>query len=75
MLKNNYSALVTAHHSDDQAETILMRLIRGSRLRHLSGIKSVQPFANGQLIRPLTFKKDLPEIFILKILQIGNYHF
>lgn len=65
MLKNNYSALVTAHHSDDQAETILMRLIRGSRLRHLSGIKSVQPFANGQLIRPfLTFsKKDLPEIF------------
>lgn len=65
MQNEQYSALVTAHHLDDQAETILMRLIRGSRLRHLSGIKPVQPFGNGQLIRPfLSFSKgDLPNIF------------
>ena len=33
------TALVTAHHADDQVETIFMRLIRGSRLRHLIGIR------------------------------------
>ncbi|WP_332059199.1 tRNA lysidine(34) synthetase TilS [Streptococcus canis] len=65
MKREGYSALVTAHHLDDQAETIMMRLIRGSRLRHLSGIKSVQSFGTGQLIRPfLSFSKtDLPKIF------------
>lgn len=59
------SALVTAHHMDDQAETILMRLIRGSRPRHLKGIPLKQPFGQGVLIRPLLhFKKeDFPEIF------------
>ena len=65
MKREGYSALVTAHHLDDQAETIMMRLIRGSRLRHLSGIKSIQSFGTGQLIRPfLSFSKtDLPKIF------------
>ena len=59
------SALVTAHHMDDQAETILMRLIRGSRPRHLRGIPLKQPFGQGVLIRPLLHfkKKDFPEIF------------
>lgn len=65
MNEQNYTALVTAHHADDQAETIFMRLLRGSRLRHLSGIKAVSPFANGELIRPFLdyFKKDLPDVF------------
>lgn len=65
MNEQNYTALVTAHHADDQAETIFMRLLRGSRLRHLSGIQSVSPFANGELIRPFLayFKKDLPDVF------------
>ncbi|TWT14367.1 tRNA lysidine(34) synthetase TilS [Streptococcus sp. sy010] len=65
MIEEGYTALVTAHHADDQAETIFMRLIRGSRLRHLVGIKEVQDFANGQLIRPfLSFSKsDLPNPF------------
>lgn len=65
MQQEHYSALVTAHHADDQAETILMRLIRGSRLRHLAGIREVQSFANGQLIRPfLTVPKaELPNPF------------
>ena len=48
----DYSALVTAHHADDQAETIFMRLLRGSRLRHLTGISAIRPFGTGQIIRP-----------------------
>lgn len=64
MLTEGYTALVTAHHADDQAETVFMRLIRGARLRHLSGMTEVQPFANGELIRPLLcfYKQDFPDI-------------
>ena len=59
------TALVTAHHADDQVETILMRLIRGSRLRHLTGIKESQVVDGIEIIRPLLpfHKKDFPPIF------------
>ena len=61
----DYSALVTAHHADDQAETIFMRLLRGSRLRHLTGISAVRPFGPGQIIRPFLHlaKSQLPVTF------------
>ena len=64
MLTEGYTALVTAHHADDQAETVFMRLIRGARLRHLSGMTEVQSFANGELIRPLLcfHKQDFPDV-------------
>lgn len=61
----DYSALVTAHHADDQAETIFMRLLRGSRLRHLTGISAIRPFGTGQIIRPFLHltKDQLPVTF------------
>lgn len=41
--------IATAHHADDQLETLLMRLARGSGVDGLSGIRA----RNGRVVRPL----------------------
>jgi tRNA(Ile)-lysidine synthase len=45
--------LLTAHHADDQAETILFRLLRGSGLAGLAGMSSEIMLGNIVLYRPL----------------------
>jgi tRNA(Ile)-lysidine synthase len=45
--------LLTAHHQDDQLETVLLALLRGSGVRGLAAMRSVTPFAGTQLVRPL----------------------
>lgn len=45
--------LLTAHHADDQLETILLALKRGAGLSGLAGIPTLRTFAAGQLLRPL----------------------
>lgn len=56
--------LLTAHHADDQLETLLLALRRGSGLAGLSGIAAKRSFAKGLLIRPLlTFTRaDLEQV-------------
>ena len=50
--------IATAHTLDDQAETVLMRLIRGSGVKGLSGIP---PVSGGVIIRPL-IETPRPEV-------------
>lgn len=44
--------LLTAHHLDDQAETLLLRLLRASGTRGLASIPGSRPLGRGQLLRP-----------------------
>lgn len=52
--EENAFAVLTAHTQNDQAETLLMNLVRGSGTDGLSGMPSVRELeSNVQLIRPL----------------------
>ncbi|HAU38901.1 MAG TPA: tRNA lysidine(34) synthetase TilS, partial [Phycisphaerales bacterium] len=48
-------AVATAHHADDNVETILYRIVRGTHLRGLAGIPAVRRLggSNVRLVRPL----------------------
>jgi tRNA(Ile)-lysidine synthase len=57
------SYVATAHHLDDQAETLLLRLVRGATPATLVGIRPVQ----GSLLRPLlgVRRRDV-DVFVKK---------
>ncbi len=60
--------IAVAHHQDDQAETVLMRLLRGSGSTGLSGI----PIQRDKIIRPLL---EISQKEILKFLKQNKASF
>ncbi|WP_251047649.1 tRNA lysidine(34) synthetase TilS [Planococcus sp. ISL-110] len=52
MEKTGAPKIATAHHADDQLETILMSGLRGSLQDGAFGIQASRPFGGGLLIRP-----------------------
>lgn len=53
MQQGTVHAVATAHTQDDQAETVIMKLIRGAWTEGLGGISPVMERSSGKLIRPL----------------------
>lgn len=58
--------ILTAHTLDDQAETVLMKLLRGAWLEGLAGISPVLKLPAGEILRPLlaTRRDDLRSFLI-----------
>ena len=72
-LKNNIRSLVTAHNLEDQVETFLIRLSRGSGLRGLSAMRPKSKINSKiDLYRPLL---DTRKEFLIKISKkiFGNF--
>lgn len=61
---NGLSHVLTAHHLDDQAETLVMRLLRGSGLSGLSGVRAATSISGAAVVRPLLGwrRRELGEI-------------
>jgi tRNA(Ile)-lysidine synthase len=55
------AVVATGHHGDDQAETVLMRLLRGASPGGLGGIPPVREHQGVRIIRPLLecFREDI----------------
>ena len=50
---NETDLLLLAHHADDQVETVLYRLLRGTGTKGLAGIPMNRPLGLGEILRPL----------------------
>ncbi|MBQ4290684.1 MAG: tRNA lysidine(34) synthetase TilS [Clostridia bacterium] len=67
--EHRISHLLTAHHADDQIETVLQRILRGTDLQGLSGIHLSRPLQPGEnpgvtLVRPFL---SLPKSALLSL--------
>ena len=70
--RNKINTLLTAHNLEDQVETFLIRLSRGSGLKGLSAMKALSTIDKINLYRPLL---DIKKKFLIKISKniFGKY--
>ena len=66
------SLIIQGHHSDDQIETVLFRIIRGTGLKGISGIPRVAKVGENKILRP--FLKETKEN-ILEFLSKNKINF
>lgn len=65
---NKYDKIATAHHADDNAETVLLNLIKGTGLKGISGI----PVKRENIVRPIL---SLSKKEILDYLEKNRFEF
>ena len=67
-------SLILGHHLDDQIETILFRIFRGTGMKGLSGIKRQSKLGSKVVLRPLLnlTKKEIIEL--LKKREVELYY-
>jgi tRNA(Ile)-lysidine synthase len=70
--KSGASHIVTAHTLDDQAETVLMRMTRGSGIGGLGGMARRTPFDTFILVRPLL---DVPKARLIATCKAAKLAF
>ncbi|MBO4707373.1 MAG: tRNA lysidine(34) synthetase TilS [Elusimicrobiaceae bacterium] len=64
----NCKVIIFAHHADDNVETFLLNLLRGTQLKGLGGIPAKRPLGTLEIIRPfLCLSKQ-------EILEYCKYH-
>lgn len=68
MLEYGYNKIATGHNKNDNVETILFRMIRGTSINGLKGI----PNKNGNIIRPILF---MEKSNILNYLNDNNHKY
>jgi tRNA(Ile)-lysidine synthetase-like protein len=62
---NKLDGVILAHHADDQAETVLQRLIRGSPPAGLAGMAADQTIDGLRIVRPLlTIRREQLRAFL-----------
>ena len=63
MRENNINILATAHNADDNLETVLFNIARGTGLGGICGIPDCRPCENGVVVRPILNmeKKEIVE--------------
>ncbi|MFZ4533887.1 MAG: tRNA lysidine(34) synthetase TilS, partial [Alsobacter sp.] len=62
-------AIVTGHQADDQAETVLMRLLAGSGPAGLAGMRPARPLGGLLLLRPLL---DIPKARLVATVEAAG---
>lgn len=70
--KRGLLAVLTAHHQDDQLETVVKRLFEGARIEKLAGIQKEASLWGLLVWRPLLF---YPKSAILAFLKQGDHPF
>ena len=64
--------VMTAHHQDDQVETLLIRLSQGTGLLGLEGIRKTRSFGLGTLVRPFL---NISKVILRENLKVMNKGF
>ncbi len=64
-----FGCIATAHHADDQLETLLLRLCRGCQPEALAGMRWSRPLEELRLIRPLLGMQHADALDFLRALK------